>query len=376
MYFKKMATILVATMSMTLVACSSGTITDEQGAAWAEENGYVKADTVSTATASAEPEADETDTVTSATEKKQGGVNYGAIEWDTELQVLAIKEFLKGGTYLGDASFAQDESGYNYREMYQLATIHGDTPANTNLEMVLDASNLHLLGTSEAGTGKTIDFENNPNVSVSWVRQLHVEDEATYNYYCSYGVQYNGYVHIFTVDDLNTEEGKDALINLCDKYYPTLASTWAAYGAGLAELTDEEAIREAKLTYITNSLNRGTMVYYEIVPTSIVITAPFLMNMSPTMANAARFTEVQSGSPKYNYTLGLNESFIDRLVEFKVNYISTDAGKDEVTEYYSSATYQALDGYCEQMGTPTSLELALSTTNAAGLKTQTTYIPE
>lgn len=377
MNFKKLTTLVVVAMSMSLVACSSTTITDEQGAAWAEENGYVKADTISTATASAEPEEEtSTDTVTSATEKKQGGVNYGAIEWDTDLQVTAIKEFLKGGTYVGDASFAQDDSGFNYREMYQLATIHGDTPANTNLEMVLDAETLHLLGTSEAGTGKTIDFENNPNVSVSWVRQLHLEDEETYNYYCSYGVQYNGTVRIFTVDDLETTEGQDALINLCDKYYPTLASTWAAYGAGLADLTEEDAIREAKLTYITNSLNRGTMVYYEIIPTSIVITAPFLMNMSPTMANAARFTQVQSGSPKYNYTLGLNESFIDKLVAYKADYISADEGLAEVTEYYSSATYQALDGYCEQYGAPTSLEIALDVNNAAGLKTQTTYIPD
>ena len=69
-----------------------------------------------------------------------------------------MREFLKGGKYLGDAAWAQDETGYNYREMYQMATTHGDAPANTNLELVLDASSLHLLGTSEAGTGKTLDF--------------------------------------------------------------------------------------------------------------------------------------------------------------------------------------------------------------------------
>lgn len=44
-------------------------------------------------------------------------------------------------------------------------------------------------------------------------------------FYCSYGIQYNGKVRVYTLDDLNTTEGQDALINLCDKYYPTLASS-------------------------------------------------------------------------------------------------------------------------------------------------------
>ena len=50
-------------------------------------------------------------------------------------------------------------------------------------------------------------------------------------------------MRVYTLDDLNTTEGQDALINLCDKYYPTLASSWAAYGKSLA---DAAALREAK----------------------------------------------------------------------------------------------------------------------------------
>ena len=365
---KWVSLMLAATLSLPLAACAE--ITDEEGAKWAQEHGYVKADAVSAATAQAE-----TDAIASATEKKQGGVNYGAIEWDAVLQADAVREFLKGGKYLGDASFAQDETGYNYREMYQMATIHGDAPANTNLELVLDAENLHLLGTSEAGTGKTIDFEKNPNVSISWCRQLREEEEETYNYYCSYGVQYNGKVRVYTKDDLATEEGQNALINLCDKYYPTLASTWAAYGAPLAELTDEAAIREAKLAYITNALDRGTLVYYEVIPESIVITAPFLMNMSPTMANAARFTQELEGETKYAYTLCLSDAFIDKLIAYKNAYLATEEGQAAVNEYYTTGMYPTLDGYCEAYGAPTSLQLALDAHNAAGLKTQTTYIP-
>jgi hypothetical protein len=37
--------------------------------------------------------------------------------------------------------------------------------------------------------------------------------------------------------------------------------------------------------------------------------------------------------------------------------------------------YPMLDQYCAAYGAPTSLQLALIENNAAGLKTQTTYIP-
>ena len=367
--------LVTVALCMPLVGCSSGTITDEQGAKWAEENGYVKVDSSSGATASSSPDA-ETDTTTSATEKQQGGVNYGAIEWDEPLQEAAIKEFLKGGKYIGDASLYQDDTGYNYREMYQMATVRNGKPVNTNLEMVLDASDLHLLGVSEAGTGKTQDFEKDPNVSISWVRQLHEEDEETYNYYCSYGVQYDGTVKIYTASDLETEEGQDALINLFDKYYPTLASTWAGYGASFADKTDADEIRTAKLEYITNTVSKGASVYYEIIPTKIVITAPFLMNLSPTMANAATFTtEMTGASSRYNYSLGLTDAFIDKLVDYKAAFIADDTGKEEVTAYYSTGMFPTLDEYCKSMSVPTSLEYALDPTNAAGLKTQTTYLP-
>ena len=106
-------------------------------------------------------------------------------------------------------------------------------------------------------------------------------------------------MRVYTLDDLNTTEGQDALINLCDKYCPTLASSWAAYGKSLADVADAAALREAKLAYITNTLQRGSMVYYEVLPERIVITAPFLMNMAHTMSNASRFTIQQEGTPKY-----------------------------------------------------------------------------
>ena len=357
-------------MLMLLVpAFAMAEVTDEQYAQWAVEHGYVL-----------NPEENgyiklQPDALSSATANKVGGVNYGAIEWSDELRVSAIKEFLKGGHYLGSADFAQDETGYNYREMYQMATSYNNVPYNTNLELVLDADSLNLLGVSEAGTSKTLQFMLNPYVSISWCRQLRPHEEDMYNYYCSYGVQYDGVVRVYTAKDLETKEGQDALINLFDKYYPTLASNWGAYSACFAGLTDEQAIREGKLAYITKSVTGGAMVIYEVIPTRIIITAPFLMNMSPSMANGGRFTQQQEGAPKYNYTLEISESFLDELVAFKNAYIATEEGLEAVKSYYSTGMYPMLDGLCATYGAPTSLDYALMTTNAAGIKTQTTYLP-
>ena len=356
---KKFLAILLAAM-MLLPCIATAEMTEAELHAWALSNGYVKA---------------EPDAITSATVNKAGGVNFGAIEWTPELQVMAIKEFLKGGHYLGDANYAQDETGWNYREMYQMATVYNNIPNNTNLELVLDVDSLCLLGVSEAGTSKTLHFNYNPNVSISWCRQLRPHEEETYNYYCSYGVQFDGVVRIFTPADLATEEGKAKLLNLFDKYYPTLATSWMGYAATFAALTDEAEITAAKLGYIEKQLTGSAMVIYEVVPTRIIITAPFLINMSPTMSNGVNFVTQLEGEKKYAYDLLLNESFLDALVAYKAAYIATEEGKAEVEAHYAAGMYPMLDQYCAAYGAPTSYQICMMPNTAAGLKTQTTWVP-
>lgn len=340
--------------------------------AWALANGYVKAADYNIVTG--------VDAVASATTNGVGGVNFGAIEWSRELQEAGIKEFLKGGKYLGSADFAQDDTGYNYREMYQMATSYNNMPNNTNLELVLNVDSMKLMGVSEAGTSKTLQFQQNPNVSLSWCKQLRLEDEETgYNYYCSYGVTFNGTVKIYTPADLETTEGQKAVVELFDTYYPTLSTTWAGYSGKFAELTDADEIFAAKLAYAKSTIERGASIVYEIIPESIILTAPFLTNLVPQMSNALRFTTVQEGEDKYAYDLDISDAFIDKLIEYKNGYLATAEGKAAVETYYTAGPiaymFQMLDGVCKQAGMPTSLEAALMDNNAAGLKTQTTWTP-
>ena len=133
------------------------------------------------------------------------------------------------------------------------------------------------------------------------------------------------------------------------------------------------------------------MVIYEIVPDEIIITAPFLMNMVPQMANGLRFTTQQAEGSRYAYDLCLDDAFLDQLVSYKAAFIADDAGRQQVEAYYQNPMFElnlrrnppprrwgrlhALDGYAQKMGMPTSLEAALMDNNACGLKMQTTYVP-
>ena len=359
---KLIALVLTLVMAASLfTVCSFAEATEEEYIAWAEANGYVK---------QGEPLA------TSATEKKEGGVNFGAIDWSRELQEAAVKEWLKGGPSITNPDYVQDETGWSYRNMFQMATCYNNVANNTNLELVLDASTLNLLGVSEAGTSKINEFTANPDVCIAWSRQLRDDEEAAgYNYYSSYGMSFYGTVVQYGPEALETEEGQDKLINLFDKYYVTYASGWASYYNLWKDAADEAAVRAGKLQYITNIVSSGAMVVYEIVPNRIVITCPFMIDMAPTMVNAVTYTTVQEGEDKYNYDLGITDDFLDMAIAYKNEYLADEANLAAVQEYYTTGSYPMLDQYSAMYGMPTSVEYALMDNSCAGLKTQTTWTP-
>lgn len=345
--------------------------TPEEYAAWAEANGYVL-NPEENGYAKLSPEL-----ATAATVSGVGGINYGCIDWSEDLQKAAVREFLKGGMINADPAQAQDDSGYNYRNMMQMATSYNNVPNNTNLELVLDIDSLHLLGVSEAGTSKTIEFAENPNVCVAWSRQISVsEEEMGYNYYCSYGMSYYGQVKVYSSADLETEEGQNALLNLFDRYYVTGASFWMGYTKGIEDWTDEAAVREAKLTYITNTMASGSLVAYEIIPTRIVITCPVVILMAPVYMNALTYGTVQEGADKYGYELGIRDEFFDQMIAYKAEWMADEANAKAMEEYYSGPMYQQLDGALAAAGMEfTHLTLAQNPASVAGFKTQTTYTP-
>jgi len=238
-----------------------------------ENNGYIR----------------KTDTVTSATEEGKG-LTYGYFDMSDSLKQETVLEYLKGNEG-------------NYREMYQIATAINNVPTVSSVEFVMDPDNFNLYALSEMGTEKTLEMQDNPNVSMYWTRQLRAEDEAKgMTYFASYGVQITGTAYIYTADDLASK--KDELLHLFEVYYPTLPTT-AKVWSGLAD-------DAAKIDYITKIMSRE--VVYKIVPSRIVVTQPYLLPLGGQYASCAAYTTKSDSGYAYPF---VSEQFLDDLLAAK-----------------------------------------------------------
>ena len=97
---------------------------------------------------------------------------------ETQLTQEEIRELAL--TYLRGFPLTKNEDGttkeWAYREMYQIATVHGDMPGLSSVEFVLDPETMRLYASSEKGTEKVVDIAGNGNVVMYWYKQIP-EDE-------------------------------------------------------------------------------------------------------------------------------------------------------------------------------------------------------
>jgi hypothetical protein len=216
---------------------------------WADLNGYVPADAYNMAAG--------VDAVTSATVSGQGGINFGDIELSDELKTALILDYLKGAEG-------------NYREMYQIATSYNNVPTIGSVEYVLDPADMTLFGSSETNTAKLNNMMVNPNVDLYWTRQIREGDICSEEapvlptYFMSYGVEYTGTFRSIKFAELSEEE-VPVFVAKARNYFATLPST-----AKLAEMDDE-----ALYAYLSSS----PMNFYQIIPTRIVVTSPWFLNV-------------------------------------------------------------------------------------------------
>ncbi len=220
--------------------------------AWAKGNGYVKAEDYQMVTGA--------DAVTSATVSGQGGINFGDIELSDELKQALILDYLKGAEG-------------NYREMYQIATSYNNVPTIGSVEYVLDPADMTLFGSSETNTAKLNNMNVNPNVDLYWTRQIRVGDVCSEavpvlpSYFMSYGVEYTGTYKAIRFAEL-TEEEQAIYVPKAHTYFATLDTT-----AQLAAMSDEDLY-----AYLCSS----NMNFYQIIPTRIVVTSPWFLNVYDT----------------------------------------------------------------------------------------------
>ncbi len=220
--------------------------------AWAKGQGYVKAEDFSMVTG--------VDAVTSATVSGQGGINFGDLDLSDELKKALILDYLKGAEG-------------NYREMYQIATAYNNVPTIGSVEYVLDPADMSLFGSSETNTAKLNNMNVNPQVDLYWTRQIREGDICSEampvlpSYFMSYGVEITGTYKAIRFAELSEEE-IPVYVAKAHYYFETLDTT-----AQLAAMDDE-----ALYAYLCNS----PMNFYQIVPTRIVVTSPWFLNVYDT----------------------------------------------------------------------------------------------
>lgn len=97
---------------------------------------------------------------------------------------------------------------WSYREMYQIATVHGDMPGLSSVEFVLDPETMCLYASSEKDTEKVRDIANNPNVVMYWYHQIPENEYVPQknDYFNSYGVQIRGKARLMNPSDENFEK--------------------------------------------------------------------------------------------------------------------------------------------------------------------------
>ena len=218
--------------------------------AWAKGQGYVKAEDFQMVTGA--------DAITSATESGKGGIND--MDLSDELKSELLLEYLKGAEN-------------NYREMYQIATSYNNVPTIGSVEYVLDPSDLSLFGSSETNTAKLNNMDLNPQVDLYWTRQIRAGDVCSEavpvlpTYFMSYGVQFTGTYRRIVFAELSEEE-IPVFVNKARVYFATLSNT-----APYAEKSDED---------LYAFLCSSPMNFYQIVPTRIVITSPWFLNVYDT----------------------------------------------------------------------------------------------
>ena len=217
--------------------------------AWARGQGYLKAEDYGMVSG--------VDAITSATESGVGGINFGDVDLSDELKKELILDYLKGAEG-------------NYREMYQIATSFNNIPTIGSVEYVLDASDMTLFGSSETNTAKLNNMMQNPNVDLYWTRQIRAGDVCSAeapvlpSYFMSYGVEITGTYKPIVFSELSEDE-IPVYVAKAHYYFETLDTT-----AQLAAM-DDDALYE----YLCAS----AMNFYQIVPSRIVVTSPWFLNV-------------------------------------------------------------------------------------------------
>lgn len=237
--------------------------------------------------------------------------------------------------YTGPSSFDGKKIGGG-RNMYGIATSYGNRPENITAELTMDYSpetgKFIFYGTTAKDSGKILRAsKSGTGVSVSWVKQLRENEikDHGYNYYDSYGVQFDGPVEVITSDSINTgNPAKDKaalkkLEQIMSKSLTTIKE-WNLLWKFDPKLTPQE-LEKAKEQAIRDFMSYEDV--YIVDPKKMIIIGYFYRPLMVNPKNAFVYPDYTIDSSKKGFNLKASEGYKKALRDTNCAYTVSKEGR-------------------------------------------------
>ncbi|WP_289172376.1 hypothetical protein [uncultured Parasutterella sp.] len=276
----------------------------------------------------------QSDEISGATQKREATSGAFVLTKTPEGKKL-LTDMAADFLYTGPSKFDGKEIGGG-RNMYSIATSYGNRPENITAELTMDydpdAGKFVFYGTTAKDSGKILRAsKSGTGLSVAWVKQLR-EDEIKkygYNYYDSYGVQFDGPVEVITSNSINTgDKAKDLaalkrLEEIMGKSLTTIKE-WNLLWQFDPKLTGKE-LEKAKEQAIRDFMSYEDV--YVVNPKKMIIIGYFYRPLMVNPKNAFVYRDYQIDSSKPGFKLESAPGYQKALRDTNCAYTVSKEGR-------------------------------------------------
>ena len=276
------------------------------------------------------------ETISGATQKREATSGAFVLTKTPEGKKL-LKDMAADFLYTGPSTFDSKKIGGG-RNMYAIATSYANHPENITAELTTDynpeTGKFLFYGTTAKDSGKILRAaKSGTGVSVAWVKQLRENEikDHGYNYYDSYGVQFDGPVEIITSKSINTgDPAKDAaalkrLEEIMNKSLTTIKE-WNLLWQLDPKLTPQE-LAKAKEQAIRDFMSYEDV--YVVDPKKMIIIGYFYRPLMVNPKNAFVYGDYGIDSSKPNFKLEEAPGYQKALRDTNCAYTVSKTGRAE-----------------------------------------------
>lgn len=306
----------------------------------------IAADAVTAATLKPQVSSVQVDSISGATEKREATSGAFSLMKTEEGRALLI-DMARSFIWTGDSVF-NGKTVKGGRQMFSIATSYNNIPESITAELTPEyfpeTGSFLFYGTTAKDSGKILRArKSGTGVSVAWVKQIRDSEVKNYgwNYYDSYGIQFDADVEVITSDDLNT---KDPAYNA--KMVKRLADIM---GKSLVTIKEwsllwqfDPSLKGEALAKAQEAAIRDFMSYedvYILKPRKMIIIGYFYRPLMVNPKNAFVYREYALDSSKPGFKLETDPGYLAAVRD--TNCVCTVSPKGRVEYNFFDEQYPA-----------------------------------